>query len=84
MSQPIATESPPIKKPPTEPKRVSFSKGVGGKWKMEIEGPVKRLDVNHLRRVIGIYFMRAKRDARIAEQRKLKARPTVKEITNGK
>lgn len=77
-SPPIALAPRPVDPPPkpaepqaTKPsgpaKSVTLTKPEGGKWTLKLEGPVKRSDINHLRRLIQIEFLRAKRRERVAQ-----------------
>ncbi len=81
MNKPAATESPPtiplappITKPPEvqkplgsgPEKKLTLTKPEGGKWKLVLSGPIKRSDINHLRRFLQLEYVRAKRKERLA------------------
>lgn len=70
MTKPSATESPPITPPklPPDPleKKLILKKPPNGKWELKLIGPIKRTDINHLRRFLQIEYIRAKRKERLA------------------
>ncbi len=73
MTTPVATESPPIKPPtPPEDKKIVLKKSVGGKWEMKLIGPVKRSDINHIRRLIQVEYARTKRRERLVARKESK------------
>lgn len=69
---PLAPPTPiPVKPKETQPppkaapaKQLTLTKPEGGKWKLVITGPVKRSDINHLRRFLQLEYIRAKRKER--------------------
>jgi len=67
MTQPaeIATAPPKAEKNPDD-KKVVLSKAAGGKWILKTSGPIKQRDINHLRQVLRIEYLRAKRRERAA------------------
>lgn len=81
MSQPTATESPPIKRPPPDPleKRLVFKKTPVTRWEMKVSGPMTMKDINHLHRLIRIEYRRILRRKRveIEQQRKLTEKTNV-------
>lgn len=63
-----ATESPPksTKPPAPVPKILTLTKPPEGKWKLVMSGPIRRADINHLRRFLQIEYIRAKKAERKA------------------
>lgn len=84
MTKPAATESPPktqtpTPEPPKPDKVLTFTKASEGKWKLVMSGPIKRADINHLKRFIQIEYLRTKRierKAQVARERKDKLNAT--------
>lgn len=57
------------------PKIVTLTKLPGVPWKMSVEGAVRQLDINHLRRLLIVEYRRMKRRERLEHARSLRNKP---------